>query len=190
MSNTSGMSVAVYCGSASGSSPVYADAAFGLGAALAQNGSRLVYGGGSLGLMGAVANGALAQGGSVTGIITKQLVGKELAHPKVADMRVVDTMHERKMQMATLADAFVALPGGYGTLDELFEILAWAQLKLHEKPVGLLDTDGFFSRLLEFLDHAGENGFLRIAHREFLIVEREPKTLSERVHAALLQSAR
>lgn len=182
--------IAVYCGAASGSEPVFAQAAHELGAALAESGSRLVYGGGSLGLMGAVANGSLSRQGQITGVITKQLVHKELAHPKVADMRIVETMHERKTQMAQMADAFVALPGGFGTLDELFEILAWAQLKLHEKPVGLLDTEGFFTRLLEFLDHAGANGFLRIAHREFLVVEREPRTLCERMHERLAVMAR
>lgn len=185
MNPTAERKIAVYCGSAAGTRAAFADAAHALGASLAEAGSRLVYGGGSLGLMGAVANGALSRDGAVTGVITRQLVGKELAHPNVRDMRVVETMHERKMQMASMADAFVALPGGYGTLDELFEILAWAQLRLHEKPVGLLDTEGFFSRLLEFLDHAGENGFLRIAHREFLIVEREPRALCERVHERL-----
>lgn len=177
--------IAVYCGAASGNDPAFADAAHSLGVALAESGSRLVYGGGSLGLMGAVANGSLSRDGPITGVITKQLVHKELAHPKVVDMRVVETMHERKMQMAQMADAFVALPGGFGTLDELFEILAWAQLRLHDKPVGLLDTGGFFTRLLEFLDHAGANGFLRLPHREFLVIECEPRTLCERIHERL-----
>jgi uncharacterized protein (TIGR00730 family) len=182
--------IAVFCGAASGHDPAFADAAHTLGAALAESGSRLVYGGGSLGLMGAVANGSLSRQGQITGVITKQLVHKELAHPKVTDMRIVETMHERKTQMAQMADAFVALPGGFGTLDELFEILAWAQLRLHEKPVGLLDTGGFFTRLLEFLDHAGENGFLRLPHREFLVIEREPRVLCERMHERLAVAAR
>lgn len=177
--------IAVYCGAASGSDPAFAESAFALGAALAESGSRLIYGGGSLGLMGAVANGSLSRSGPITGVITKQLVHKELAHPKVGDMRVVETMHERKMQMAQMADAFVALPGGFGTLDELFEILAWAQLRLHEKPVGLLDTGGFFGRLLEFLDHAGSSGFLRLDHREFLIIESDARLLCHRLHERL-----
>lgn len=178
-------SIAVFCGAASGTDPAFSDAAHALGVAIAASGNRLVYGGGSRGLMGAVAAGSLSRNGSITGVITRQLVQKELAHPRVADMRVVETMHERKMQIAQMADAFVALPGGFGTLDELFEILAWAQLRLHEKPVGLLDTEGFFTRLLEFLDHAGANGFLRLPHREFLVIDREPRTLCDRLHERL-----
>ncbi|MBY0112141.1 MAG: TIGR00730 family Rossman fold protein [Phycisphaerales bacterium] len=183
-------SIAVYCGSASGSNPAFAREAFALGAAIAESGARLVYGGGSLGLMGAVADGALSRNGAVTGVITKQLVGKELAHPRVADMRIVDTMHERKMQMATIADAFVSLPGGFGTLDELFEVLAWAQLKLHEKPIALLDTEGYFTGMLAFLDHAQGHGFLRLSHREYLMVQQKPDRLVRGVVERLTSSGR
>ncbi len=152
-----------------------------MGAAIARSGRTLVYGGGSVGLMGAVANGALSERGRVTGVITRQLVDKELAHRDVPNMRIVETMHERKMTMATMAEAFVALPGGFGTLDEMFEILAWAQLGIHSKPVGMLDVGGFFDPLMEFLDRAGEAGFLRLPHREFIVIESEPSVLLERL---------
>lgn len=174
-------SVAVFCGAAPGNDPRFAASARALGAALARSGRRLVYGGGSVGLMGAVADGALEHKGEITGVITRQLVGKELAHRSVADMRVVETMHERKMIMAGMAEAFIALPGGFGTLDELFEILAWAQLRIHAKPVAVLDVDGFFDPLMHFLDRAGNAGFLRLPHREFIIVEADPSRLLDRL---------
>lgn len=176
--------IAVFCGAASGHDPSFASAAQTLGATIARSSRNLVYGGGSVGLMGAVADGALAHRGQITGVITRQLVDRELAHKSVADMRIVETMHERKMTMATLADAFVALPGGFGTLDELFEILAWAQLGIHTKPVGMLDVGGFFDPLMEFLDRAAASGFLRLPHREFIIVDAEPEQLLDKLAAA------
>lgn len=175
--------IAVFCGAASGRDPAFATAARSLGEVIARSDRTLVYGGGSVGLMGAVADGALAHHGRITGVITRQLVDKELAHKSVTDMRIVATMHERKMIMAELAEAFVALPGGFGTLDELFEILAWAQLQIHTKPVGMLDVGGFFDPLMHFLDRAADNGFLRLPHREFIIVDSDPRSLMERLGA-------
>jgi len=146
--------VAVYCGSRAGHDPRFAQAAQRLGQALGERGFRLVYGGGRSGLMGQVADAALAAGAQVLGVIPRRLMARELGHTGVQELRVVDTMHERKLQMAQAADAFVALPGGLGTLEELFEVWTWAQLGLHAKPCGLLDTDGFFAPLVGFLDHA------------------------------------
>ncbi|MBX3378902.1 MAG: TIGR00730 family Rossman fold protein [Phycisphaeraceae bacterium] len=177
-------SIAVFCGAAPGRSPIFASAARELGGAIARSDRTLVYGGGSVGLMGAVADGALAHQGRVTGVITHQLVDKELAHKSVADMRIVATMHERKMTMAGIADAFIALPGGFGTLDEFFEILAWAQLRIHTKPVGMLDVDGFFDPLMTFLDRAADAGFLRLPHREFIIIDPDPQSLLSRLAQA------
>jgi uncharacterized protein (TIGR00730 family) len=168
-------SICVYCAAAPGSHPEYADTARTLGRLAAERGIRLVYGGGSVGLMGAAADGALAAGGRVTGVITRQLVDKELAHRRVEDMRVVSTMHERKMIMVGEADAFVAMPGGYGTLDELFECLAWAQLGIHAKPIVLLNTLGFFDALLAWLGRAGEEGFLRLDASKALRVADTPE---------------
>ena len=177
-------SIAVFCGAASGRDPAFAAAARSLGGAIARSDRALVYGGGGVGLMGAVADGALEHQGRITGVITRQLVDKELEHRSVSDMRVVATMHERKMIMANIADAFVALPGGFGTLDEFFEILAWAQLQIHAKPVGMLDVGGFFDPLMHFLDRAADNGFLRLPHREFIIVDADPVSLIARLAAA------
>jgi uncharacterized protein (TIGR00730 family) len=168
-------SICVYCAAAPGHDPEYARAAFSLGSLAAARGIRIVYGGGSVGLMGAVADGALAAGGRVTGVITRQLVDKELAHRRVDDMRVVATMHERKMIMAGEADGFIALPGGYGTLDELFECLAWAQLGIHAKPVALLNTRGFFDAILAWLARAGDEGFLRLDAARALRVADSPE---------------
>lgn len=177
-------SIAVFCGAAPGRDPAFASAAYKLGGAIARSDRSLVYGGGSVGLMGAVADGALAGRGRITGVITRQLVDKELAHPSVPDMRVVATMHERKMMMAGMAEAFIALPGGFGTLDELFEILAWAQLRIHTKPVGMLDVGGFFDPLMTFLDRASDAGFLRLPHREFILIDPDPDALLNRLAAA------
>ncbi len=176
--------IAVFCGAAPGRDPAFASAARNLGEAIARSDRTLVYGGGSVGLMGAVADGALAHKGSITGVITRQLVDKELAHKAVADMRIVATMHERKMAMANMAEAFIALPGGFGTLDELFEILAWAQLQIHAKPVGMLDVGGFFDPLMAFLDRASDAGFLRLPHREVIIVDPDPQSLLNRLAQA------
>jgi uncharacterized protein (TIGR00730 family) len=169
--------VCVFCGSSNGIDPAYAAAARELGTELARRGLGLVYGGATVGLMGAVADAALAAGGHVTGVIPTQLVEKELAHAGVPDLRVVATMHERKALMAALADAFIALPGGMGTLEEMFEIVTWMQLGLHRKPSGLLDVLGYYQPLLAFLDRAVEARFLRREHRALLMVGSGPGAL-------------
>jgi uncharacterized protein (TIGR00730 family) len=168
--------VCVYCGSCEGARPAYRSAAEDLARRLAREGIGLVYGGASVGLMGAVADAALAEGGEVIGVMPRSLVDREIAHPGV-DVRVVATMHERKALMADLSDAFVALPGGSGTLDELFESFTWGQLGMHSKPCALLDVDGYWSGLTSFLDHATAEGFLREGHRRMLLHARDPEDL-------------
>jgi uncharacterized protein (TIGR00730 family) len=162
--------VCVFCGSASGANPVYAAVARELGAALAARKLGLVYGGGRVGLMGQVATAALAAGGDVLGVIPHSLAKKEIAQEDCTELIVVDTMHERKALMADRADAFVALPGGYGTCDELFEIITWAQLGIHRKPVAILNVNGFFTPLLAWLDHITTEGLLRPKHRALMLV--------------------
>ena len=153
--------VCVFCGASSGRRPAYAEAARSFGALLAARGIGLVYGGGRVGLMGAVADGALAGGGEVIGVIPQALVDRELAHQALSTLHVVTSLHERKALMADLSDAFVALPGGFGTLDELMEQLTWAQLGIHAKPVGLLDVDGYWAPLAALARHLTEEGFVR-----------------------------
>ena len=160
----------VFCGSNSGAAPDYRSAAEELGRSIASNGIGLVYGGSNVGLMGTLADATLAHGGEVIGVIPASLVNREVAHRGLTDLRIVETMHQRKALMADLADAFIAMPGGYGTFDELCEILTWAQLGLHTKPVGLLNTLGYWSPFLTFLDHAVDAGFLKRAHRDLLEV--------------------
>jgi uncharacterized protein (TIGR00730 family) len=160
----------VFCGSSPGHNPVYAALATQLGQALAQRGIGLVYGGGRVGLMGVVADATLAAGGKVIGVIPKALMDRELGHGGATELRVVDSMHERKALMAELADGFVALPGGIGTLEEIFEVWTWAQLGIHRKPCGLLDVNGFFTPLVGFLDQVVANGFLSPAARSMLTV--------------------
>ena len=167
----------VYCGLSNGAGPAYVAAAERLGSTLAARGIGLVYGGAHVGLMGTVADAVMAAGGDVVGVITSQLTGLEIGHEGIADLRVVDTMHERKFLMADLADAFIAMPGGLGTLEELFEVLTWNQLSIHHKGVGLLDVDGFFGPLLAMLDHAVAAGFIRPDHRNMLRVSEDPATL-------------
>ena len=162
-------SVCVFCGASTGKAPAYTSAAEAVGTALAERGIRLVYGGGRLGLMGAVADAALAAGGDVVGVIPRGLVDRELAHQGVTELVIVETLHERKAEMAARADAFVTLPGGLGTLEELAEVLSWAQLDLHAKPIGLLDVDGYFGSLEAFLDHAVAEGFVAERHRRLLL---------------------
>jgi uncharacterized protein (TIGR00730 family) len=157
--------IAVFCGSRAGSHAAYADAAAAAGRALAERGCELVYGGAHVGLMGVLADAALAAGGRVTGVIPASMEDRELAHRGITDLRVVATMHERKALMAALADAFLVLPGGMGTLDELCEILTWAQLGLHAKPVGLLEVRAYWAGFLAFLDTAVVEGFLRPGDR-------------------------
>ena len=163
--------IAVYCGSNKGARPAYAAAAEQLGTQLARAKIELVYGGGMVGLMGIVADAVLKHGGHVIGVIPEKLVIKEVVHEKLPDLRVVKTMHERKALMAELADGFIALPGGYGTFEEFFEVLAWGQLGWHEKPFGLLDAAGFYHRLHDFLDHVRNEGFIRPQHRALVLVE-------------------
>ncbi|QJW96546.1 LOG family protein [Frigoriglobus tundricola] len=163
-------SICVFCGSAPGTNPVYAATARDLGRALAARSLALVYGGGRVGLMGEVATAALAAGGRVVGVIPHSLALKEVAQEDCTELIVVNTMHERKALMADRADAFVALPGGFGTCDELFEILTWGQLGIHKKPVAVLNVAGFFTPLLSWLDHVVAEGLLRPKHRELLLV--------------------
>ena len=155
--------ICVYCGSSSGRHPEYAEQARAFGTEMARRGIALVYGGGKVGLMGAVADGARAAGGEVVGVIPQALVERELAHDGLTELHVVESLHERKALMAELADAFVALPGGFGTLDELMEQLTWSQLGLHAKPVGLLDVEDYWRPLIAFARHATEEGFVREA---------------------------
>ena len=173
--------ICVFCGSNPGRDPRYAEAARELGTTLARNGIGLVYGGASVGLMGMVADAALAGGGEVIGVIPQALVDKEVAHRGLGDLRVTNSMHERKALMAELSDGFVALPGGAGTLEELFEVWTWAQLGQHAKPCALYDVAGFYERLAGFLDHATAEGFMKAPHRDMLIVAESAAALLERL---------
>jgi hypothetical protein len=175
--------ICVFCGASPGHDARYAAAATAVGTELARRGIELVYGGGRLGLMGTIADAALAEGGRVTGVIPAGLVDRELAHRGVTELRVVATLHERKAVMAELADAFIALPGGLGTLEELAEVLSWAQLGLHAKPIGALDVGGFYGPLLAHLDHAASEGFVSERHRELLIVDDDLGRLLARFEA-------
>jgi uncharacterized protein (TIGR00730 family) len=175
--------VCVFCGSSPGRGPRYLEAASRFGAILAERGLALVYGGSRSGLMGAVADAVLAGGGEVVGVLPEFLGSKEIAHPGVTRLEIVSSMHERKARMAALADAFVALPGGFGTLDEIFEILTWAQLGLHDKPCAVLNVDGYFDGLLGFLDRAASEQLLRQEHRAMLIVESDPSQVVDRLRS-------
>jgi len=175
--------ICVFCGSSAGEDPRFRQVARQLGSLLADRGLGLVYGGATVGLMGAVADAVLERGGHVTGVIPSRLVERELAHHGLPDLRVVASMHERKALMADLSDAFVALPGGIGTLEETFEVLTWAQLGLHHKPVGILDVGGYYASLLAFLDHAVASRFVRPEHRSQLLVDEDPARLLDRLAA-------
>ncbi|MXQ11229.1 TIGR00730 family Rossman fold protein [Microvirga makkahensis] len=175
------MRLCVFCGSSPGRDPVYMEAARLLGDTLARNGIGLVYGGASVGLMGAVADAVLTEGGQVIGVMPQALVDKEIAHTGLSDLRVVGSMHERKALMAELSDGFVALPGGLGTFEELFEVWTWAQLGYHRKPCALLNVAGFYDRLAAFLDGVVESGFVKPVHRAMLIVKEEPAALVEAI---------
>jgi uncharacterized protein (TIGR00730 family) len=172
--------VCVFCGSSPGTNPAYLEAARAMGRALARRKLGLVYGGGGVGLMGAVADAALEGGGEVVGVIPRALQLRELAHGRLTHLHVVGSMHERKAKMAELAHGFVALPGGMGTLEELAEILTWAQLGLHARPIGLLDVAGYYAPLVSFLDRAVQEGFVRPEHRRLLTVAEDPDALLER----------
>jgi hypothetical protein len=162
-------SVCIFLGSNRGASPLYAEAAAELGRLMAGNGLRLVYGGANVGLMRVLADSAVEAGGEVIGVIPSQLVDKEIAHKGLSDLRVVGSMHERKALMAELSDAFIALPGGIGTLEEFFEVLTWTQLGFHEKPCGLLNVNGYYDLLARFLDHTTGEGFVNPVHRSMVI---------------------
>jgi len=173
--------VCVFTGSSLGARPAYADAARALAAALLERGLGLVYGGGSIGLMGVVADAVLAGGGEVIGVIPRPLATREIAHQGLADLRIVPSMHERKALMTELADGFVALPGGFGTLEELLEAITWAQLGLHRKPIALLDVGGYFAPLLALLDRATDERFIRPEHRGLVISDEDPRRVLDRM---------
>lgn len=173
--------ICVFCGSSPGHHAAYADAARATGQQLAGLGIEVIYGGSNIGLMGIVADAALAAGGRVTGVIPDFFLGREVAHHGLSELVLTGSMHERKARMASLADAFLALPGGFGTFDELFEILTWAQLKLHAKPVGLLNVNGFFNPLLAMLQHATAEGFLRPEHQALVLSDGELEPLLHRM---------
>lgn len=177
-------SVCVFCASNRGRSDVFAQAARRLGTELAQRDITLVYGGASVGLMGVLADAVLEGGGQVVGVITQPLVAKEIAHGGLTELLVVDTMAQRKEAMAERSDAFVMLPGGYGTLDEFFEMVTWTQLHLHDKPCGVLDVDRFFDGLLAFLARGVDEQLLRPEHRDMLVVDADPGSLLDRLERA------
>ncbi len=170
-------SICVYCGSSLGNNQAYASAAIHLAEALVQRDIRLVYGGAGIGIMGIVADHVLKLGGQVVGVIPKALSHKEVAHSHLTELHVTQSMHERKTLMAELADGFIALPGGIGTLEELFEIWTWAQLGFHEKPCGILNVEGYYDSLIEFLDHVSAEQFVKPHHRAMLMVETDPELL-------------
>ena len=175
--------LAIYCGSASPENPRYEELAMEIGDALARRGIGVVYGGGKLGLMGAVSAGALLAGGEVIGVIPEALVAAEVANKACTELHVVQTMHERKKAFTDLSDGFLTLPGGVGTMDELWEAISWAQLGYHDRPVGLLNAYGFYDGLLEFYRRMGESGFIRPAHQGILIADTELDPLLERMAA-------
>lgn len=175
------MRLCVFCGSSAGNDPVYMEQATRLGEALAKAGIGLVYGGASVGLMGAVADAALAHGGEVIGVIPHALKQKEIAHQGLQDLRVVDSMHERKALMAELSDGFIAMPGGVGTLEELFEVWTWAQLGYHDKPCALFNVNGFYDGLSAFLAHVVNQAFLREEHRNMVIVQNSVEALLQSI---------
>ncbi|MFC3109542.1 TIGR00730 family Rossman fold protein [Undibacterium arcticum] len=176
-------SICVYCGAATGASPAYADAARALAKVLVDDNIALVYGGGNVGLMGIIADEVMRRGGDVTGVIPRALLDQEVGHHGLSRLHIVKDMHERKAMMAQLSDGFIALPGGLGTLEELFEMLTWSQLKLHDKPVGLLNIGGFYDGLLGFMAHQVSENFLRPEHAALLIVESDPALLLRRCEA-------
>lgn len=171
----------VFCGANQGNAPEYPAAAVAMGQALARHHWGLVYGGGRIGLMGVIADATLAAGGNVIGVIPESLATVELLHPGVPDMRIVSSMHARKALMAELSVGFIAMPGGYGTFEELFEVITWAQLGIHSKPIGILNVSGYFDSLLQFLEHSIATGFIRPIHRELIVVSPDPSELLHRL---------
>ena len=182
--------ICVFCGSNVGEDDAYRQSAAELGTLLTQHNAGLVFGGGSVGLMGVVADAVLAAGGEVIGVIPQMLATKELLHTGVLDMRCVANMHERKALMAELSDAFIALPGGYGTFEELFEVITWAQLGMHRKNIGLLNVAGYFDPLVRLIDHAIQESFIKPAHRDLIVVEERPDVLLRRLAEHELPSVR
>ncbi len=181
MSGSPTKRLCVYCGSSTGARPLYREGAIALGGLIAASGMGLVYGGGHVGLMGAVADGALAAGGHVIGVIPRALMDRELGHTGIQDLRIVADMHERKMMMADLADGFIAMPGGWGTIEELAEMLTWLQLGIHAKPIGLLNLGGYYDPFLEFAERMVEQQFVRPEQRHLLAVESDPQILLDRL---------
>ena len=169
--------ICVFSGSRMGSRSIFQQAAAALGETIARQGMELVYGGASVGLMGVLANTVLAAGGRVIGVIPQFLVDKEIAHPNLSELHVVDSMHQRKALMASLADGFVALPGGFGTLEEFCEVLTWAQMRLHDRPCGLLNVEGFYDPLIQMFDQALHQQFLRPEHRQLVLAHHDPTAL-------------
>ncbi len=174
-------SIVVYCGSNSGSNAIYSDAAFSLGKEMAKRNISLIYGGGNMGLMGKVSDGALINNGHVTGIITNFLAKLEVAQKEVSELHFVETMHERKAKMVAASDGVIALPGGYGTLDELFEILTWSQLNIFKGPIGILNINGYYDFLILQIDKMVEEGFLRPDNRDLVIIDVDIKTLLDKI---------
>jgi uncharacterized protein (TIGR00730 family) len=173
--------ICVFCGSSLGTSPAYRQAALTIGHLLCRRGIELVYGGGNVGLMGVVANACLSEGGRVIGVIPQALADKELAHAGLTELRVVSSMHERKSVMADLSDAFLSLPGGFGTWEEFFEVLTWSQLGIQRKACGVLNVEGYYDPLLAMADRAAAEGFVRDAHRDLLLADADPERLLDRL---------
>ena len=171
--------ICVYCGSSPGRLPQYLDAARELGLALVERDIGLVYGGASVGIMGEIADTVMSGGGDVVGVIPQALAEKEVSHPGLTELKLVDSMHERKSVMAEMADGFIALPGGLGTIEELFEVLTWSQLGFHQKPCGLLNIEGYYDHLLHFMEHAVEQQFVKQQHRDMLLASGNAQSLLE-----------
>lgn len=175
--------ITVYCGSSSGTDSTFREEAFSLGKALADSGIELIYGGAKVGLMGAVADGVLSRNGSVIGILPRFLAAKELQHEALTEIILVNTMHERKQKMSELADGFIALPGGFGTMEELFEMLTWAQLALHKKPVAVLNVNHYYDSLFQFIDEMINNGFLKEEYRHLLLADENAQSLLQKMES-------
>ena len=178
--------VCVFCGSSHGARPAYTETARRMGTLLAGRGITLVYGGGNVGLMGELADAALGAGGEVIGVIPRSLADREVAHLGLSELRIVQSMHERKAMIAELSDAFIAMPGGMGTYEEFFEVVTWSQLGLHRKPCGLLDVDAFYTPLIAFIDRAVEHGFIKAAHRGIVVSDSDPAELLGRLERAVV----
>jgi uncharacterized protein (TIGR00730 family) len=173
--------ICVYCGSSTGNDPKYIEMAKQLGKELAENNIELVYGGGNVGMMGVIANSVVKNNGKVIGVITEKLLEMEVAFTELSDLRVVDTMHERKALMARLSDGFIAMPGGFGTMDEMFEVLTWSQLNIHQKPCGFLNVNGYYDKLIDFIDHMMKENFVNPECKNIMQVSENPKELIEQI---------